>query len=455
MLIIVSNVLNNVNLMEASVVVLSSPRKGFPLNVSPQIWLSISSKPTRRLVLNWHRLDKQLNNSWIALYDHEPTRYNFPFSFLERVHPHSPSGKHLYTSKSYEHFTFQSAFNNKSKRYLNDFLFSRNDSALTKLSSSLWSGCVKYWIAYIWQNKQIVMKKCLSTRPRWMEENMQHIGHRSLLELALPGTHNAGSYEMAANRRFARLDKYIYCQDESIWNQLVYGVRFFDLRLSFDEKATIDRDRVWIAHGMMRIPISLADVLEQVLAFMLSTRQEIIVLDFHRFEDGLQESLNDIDWRHAVIERLILDYVGAFLVPVEFGMVKSLRELTSINKRIFVGYARDKRNRRFFHTNSLHVWAETDDSAWLFRYLNDRSCRSPSAPYLVSLMGALTPRLFGLIRDKYDGVRALAEQVNHQLSVRVFEEWWQCMNVLSTDYFLGNNAIEFAIEANLQRERRS
>lgn len=55
---------------------------------------------------------------------------------------------------------------------------------------------------------------------------MQHIGHRSLLELALPGTHNAGSYEMAANRRFARLDKYIYCQDESIWNQLVYGVRY-------------------------------------------------------------------------------------------------------------------------------------------------------------------------------------------------------------------------------------
>ena len=234
-----------------------------------------------------------------------------------------------------------------------------------------------------------------------------------------------------------------------------FRYRFFDLRLAFDDTTKLDRDRVWIAHGMMRVYISLADVLEQVLAFMLSTTQEIVVLDIHRFEDGLQESLPDIDWRHAVIERLILDYLSAFLVPVELGYVKPIRELVTLNKRIFVGYARDKRNRRFFHTNSLHVWAETDDSGLLFRYLNERSCRSPSAPYMVSLMGALTPKFFGLIRDKYDGVRSLAEQINHQLSVRVFEEWWQCMNVLSTDYFLGNNAIEFTIEANLQREHKT
>lgn len=176
---------------------------------------------------------------------------------------------------------------------------------------------------------------------------------------------------------------------------------------------------------MIRVPITLADVLEQVLAFMLSTQQEIIVLDFHRFEEGFEESLADIDARHAVIERLILDYLSVFLVPVELGMGKSIRELVSLNKRVFVGYARDKRNRRYFYTNSLHVWAETDSQHVLFRYLNERSCRSPSAPYMVSLMGALTPKLFGLLRDKYDGIRALAESVNHFLSVRIHEEWWQ------------------------------
>ena len=135
----------------------------------------------------------------------------------------------LSTSKPYEHFSFQSAFNNKTKRYLDDFLTSRNNTVLNKLSSSLWSGCVKYWIAYVRKNRQLVVKKCLRTRPRWMEETMGQIGHRSLLQLALPGTHNAGSYEIPAKMNFARIDKYIYCQDESIWNQLIYGIRLVDL----------------------------------------------------------------------------------------------------------------------------------------------------------------------------------------------------------------------------------
>lgn len=229
--------------------------------------------------------------------------------------------------------------------------------------------------------------------------------------------------------------------------------RFLDLRLAYDNEQKNERDRVWIAHGMVKVDILLVDVLEQVLAFLLSTHQEIIILDFHRFEDGLQESLPDIDERHSIIERLINDYLGSFLIPVDIGWNRPLRELIAMNKRVYIGYARDHRNRQFFHTNALHVWAGSDDPGILFRHLNDRSCRSPSTPYPVSLMGALTPKFFGLLRDKYDGLRSLAEQINHDLSVNVFDEWWQCMNVLCTDYFLGNNIIEYTIEANLWREK--
>lgn len=206
---------------------------------------------------------------------------------------------------------------------------------------------------------------------------------------------------------------------------------------------------------MVRVSIPLVDILEQVLAFILSTRQEIVVLDFHRFEEGLAESLPDIDRRHSQIEQLLLEYLSAFMVPVDMGMNRPIRELVALNKRILVGYARDKRNRRFFHTNALHVWPKTDDRGTLLQYLNERSCRSPSTPYFVSLMGALTPKIFGLIRDKYDGLRAMAELINYDLTVHVFDQWWQCINVICTDYFLGNNLIEITIEANLQRERRN
>ena len=115
LLLSVVSIMSSVISSEANnVVVLSSPRKGYPLNrkfaqttkqnnlfvcvclATAQVWLSISSKPHRRLVLNWHRLDTLvLNNSWVALYDHEPTRHNFDISYIERVKPYSPSGKHL------------------------------------------------------------------------------------------------------------------------------------------------------------------------------------------------------------------------------------------------------------------------------------------------------------------------------------------------------------------------
>lgn len=315
-----------------------------------------------------------------------------------------------------------------------------------------------------------------------MEHSMAYIGNKSILELALPGTHNAASYEISGKMNFPRLDKYIYCQDESVWNQLIYGIRFLDLRLAYDSEPKNKRHRVWIAHGMVRVDILLVDILEQILAFLLSTHQEIVILDFHRFEEGLDESLPDINERHLVIEQLIYDYLGAFLIPSDWGMNKPIRELVSMNKRVYIGYARDNININddihyssdnnnndqnvnninhvnhqrypsilFLHTNALHVWPGTDDHQLLFKHLNDRSCRSLLAPYPVALMGALTPKFFGLIRDKYDGLRALAEQINHELSLNVFEEWWQCMNVLCTDYFLGNNVIDFSIEANLRK----
>lgn len=128
------------------------------------------------------------------------------------------------TTKLFERFTFQSSLNQKNRRKLNDFLSTQNDAALNKLSSPLWSGCLKYWIAYI-RNGQLVVVKCLRVQPKWMELSMAQIGSRNILEIAIPGTHNAASYEIARFMNFPRFDKYIYCQDESIWNQLVYGIR--------------------------------------------------------------------------------------------------------------------------------------------------------------------------------------------------------------------------------------
>lgn len=47
----------------------------------------------------------------------------------------------------------------------------------------------------------------------------------------LPGTHNSGAYGGTAGF----LEKYILNQDMDIWTQLVFGVRYLDLRVGYYE----------------------------------------------------------------------------------------------------------------------------------------------------------------------------------------------------------------------------
>ena len=59
-----------------------------------------------------------------------------------------------------------------------------------------------------------------------MEENIQVLKDMSLKDIMIPGTHNAGSYEFGDSRLDSRamLKKYVTRQDETVFNQLAYGI---------------------------------------------------------------------------------------------------------------------------------------------------------------------------------------------------------------------------------------
>ena len=61
--------------------------------------------------------------------------------------------------------------------------------------------CLKYHIAYI-RNGTIIAKNCIKNNPFWMGDNLSSIGHKALVNIVIPGTHDAGSY-----------DKYNYTND--------------------------------------------------------------------------------------------------------------------------------------------------------------------------------------------------------------------------------------------------
>ena len=69
---------------------------------------------------------------------------------------------------------------------------------------------------------------CLWTEPTWMWDNRKFLSDMIVSELSLPGTHDTAAYPGSKN--VAYIDKMIFCQEETIFNQLIYGVRYLDIR---------------------------------------------------------------------------------------------------------------------------------------------------------------------------------------------------------------------------------
>lgn len=66
-------------------------------------------------------------------------------------------------------------------------------------------------------------------------------------------------------------------KDESVFNQLVYGIRHLDLRIAYKDKDFI------ITHDKFHINHSLSHVLDQILKFIEMSKMEVVIVDFHRY----------------------------------------------------------------------------------------------------------------------------------------------------------------------------
>lgn len=67
-----------------------------------------------------------------------------------------------------------------------------------------------------------------------------------------------------------------------------------------------------------------------------------------------------------------------------------------------------------------------------------------------ALMAELTPQPLDLV-FRMNNLRKLAEDVNKQVTKWFRDEWFKDVNIIATDYFLGNDIINVAIEVNRNR----
>ncbi|GIZ05322.1 PLCXc domain-containing protein [Caerostris extrusa] len=178
------------------------------------------------------------------------------------------------------------------------------------------SRCLGFWAAYL-EAGRLVHSNCLRTHPDWMYNMKEIIGNKTLKCLMLPGTHDSGCYRRYDPYKDTIFDKYVYTQDESVFNQLVYGIRYIDLRI-WHEGASKRASSIWITHDVFHVGLPfLKDVLHQVKDFVLATK-EIVIIDFHRKLTGFFISGKLKTWQHREVIELGKEIFGNLLIDSKY-----------------------------------------------------------------------------------------------------------------------------------------
>ncbi|KAK9874559.1 hypothetical protein WA026_005394 [Henosepilachna vigintioctopunctata] len=286
------------------------------------------------------------------------------------------------------------------------------------------------------RNGNLVDSKCLEIQPTWMSK----YGKLRLGSMMIPGTHNSGSWR---GQPFL-LKNYILCQDRNWWQQLVFGIRYFDVRVG-----VYDNDEVYLTHGVARCT-PLDDELDHVANFLRKSPKEVVVLDFHAFNNPVNFTISN----HKIVLDLVRKKLGNFIYPrheMHYDEGPTLDEVWSTGGRVIISY-----NRRHIVNENHWLWYEVSRD-WgnvihvdkLQRYIYEKTSRKHYGNPMTVLMAELTPTKLYVFLHPTSSLKNLADDVNPNLGFWLRDHnRSDNVNIIATDFFLGNDMINLAQETN-------
>ncbi|KAK9736613.1 hypothetical protein QE152_g11442 [Popillia japonica] len=298
--------------------------------------------------------------------------------------------------------------------------------------------CFPYWIASVRRNR-IIDLNCLKVHPTWMDDNRSILGPQRIGSIFIPGTHNSGAYGPIPGI----FKKYVLNQNMDIWTQLVFGIRYFDLRIGYYQG-----DGFTINHDLVKIS-KLEPHLRVIRRFLELAPKEIVILDLHRFPypTDFQNST------HRKLIEILKRELGHFALPpsgLQVGKGPTLNEIWQHNKSLIICYGNRQMAKEY-----PWLWSPLQQHWGNKKYVSDlkdylsasiENHNTMSNP-LWALMAELTITPVEVIFNAGSNAK-LADKVNRQLTKWFRDEWHRETNIVATDYFLGNDLINIAIEAN-------
>lgn len=393
------------------------------------VYLTAASKKQdgkyRLLELNWYGLPPNLQDvASVHLFNTDPhvAAHNVSWNPLESYRATGRDGRHT-TAVPFPRFNWTSLTTDE---------------------------CLGFWAVLSTPESPVASTSCLRARPRWMRQHCRELGHLRFVDLFVPGTHNSAMYDTSSPDHVTIFDHFLLNQEETILNQLLYGIRSLDLRVQES------RGEFWITHDLIKGQLTVREVLRQVRQFVEETGEPVL-LDFHRFTTGFRKRDPQPHENHVRLVQLITEELRGLLlfrnatrIPLA-DILDGCRDGASLGPKVLLCYNHPYHGPgvEFTGLGVKHLWANTKDLSTLQSFLDEKVCE-PTFGTPTSAMAQTTAQLPFLKSN-----RKMAQDVNSHVTRWFRENWWRCANLVATDFFLGTDMINVAIQSNLRRARDS
>ena len=285
------------------------------------------------------------------------------------------------------------------------------------------------------QNYKIVgpTQKALNKK-KWMENIMDSIGDKTLSQIMIPGSHDAGTNKLVC---FVA-NEWAKCQTTGFKKQLDAGIRYFDLRLAYYPKNK--KEHWWFRHGDWNARVTLKDLLDAVSSFLKENEKEIVILDFTHFRDPCD--LKEFEQRLEFLRPYITEnYIG-----------QKIKDLVANNKRLVLLSDQERIDKMSSlpwgrTLNTWDGWPNKNDINTLKEYLEPRvqplkNYRDKAGDELTLTQGILTPTFSKIMPS-------VIKKVNKEFpEILMQQSWLEKVNVIFSDYVGTNVFVDVCIHAN-------
>lgn len=313
------------------------------------------------------------------------------------------------------------------------------------------TSCYGYWVYYREAGGRIWASSCLRAYPRWMNEIKDHIKGYRFRDIFVPGSHDSSSYKTGFNplKNETLVTKYTLTQDDDITSQLLHGLRYLDIRVGYYRRG---EPQFWANHGISRQQ-PLDQVLRNIYDFVTETN-EIVVVDFQEFPVGFGKTMTI----HQKLVTFIKAEIGDMVVDLQDTWRTRLAQIWAQHRRIILCYDHIsvvEEFHPFTWISTQQRWANTanlsDLKVFLNRVNDENALRYSPRP--VTDMAELTPDPWGVISDRYGGLRRMSDSTNKKISEWYFKEYGPTANVVAVDFYRGTTIVQTAIYWNVYRSQ--